>query len=98
VVFESQQSKVADSELNDAVVERVESYKYMGFTLHATRDTTFGAKLLVAASQKAVYAMQRHCAFLGMRDPAMQCNLFDILVLQILSYAVEVWGVKLKFA
>jgi len=81
VVFESQQSKVADSELNDAVVERVESYKYMGFTLHATRDITFGAKLLVAASQKAVYAMQRHRAFLGMRRPAMQSSLFDILVL-----------------
>ena len=95
-MFESQQSKVADSELIGALVERVESYKYMGLTLHATRDTTFGAKLLVAASLTAVYAMPRHCAFLGMRDPAMQCNLFDILVLQILSYAVEVWSVKLK--
>ena len=98
VVFESQQSQVVDFVLNDAVVERVESYKYLGFTLHATKDMTFGTKLLVATAQKAVYAMQRRCAFLGIRDPEMQCKLFDILVLPILSYAVEVWGVKPKVA
>ena len=31
---------------------------------------------------------------MGIRDPALQCKLFDTLVLPILSYGVEVWGVK----
>ena len=72
VVFESKQSEVPDFTLNDAVVERVESYKYLGFTLHATKDITFGTKLLVAAAQKAVYATAM-CS-LGLAGPrnAMQ--------------------------
>ena len=30
------------------------------------------------------------------RDPALQCKLFDTLVLPILSYGCEVWGVDTK--
>ena len=30
---------------------------------------------------------------MGIRDPAMQCKLFDTLVLPILSYSCEVWAV-----
>jgi len=38
----------------------------------------------------------RRCALLGIRDPALQCKLFDTLVLPILSYGCEVWGVDTK--
>ena len=41
--------------------------------------------------------MRRRCAELGIRDPALQCKLFDTLVLPILSYGVEGWGVKPSF-
>ena len=41
-----------------------------------------------------MFAMRRRCALLGIRDPAMQCKLFDTLVLPILSYACEVWAVN----
>ncbi len=94
VVFEHRRSDVSDFVLNGAVVERVESYKYLGFALHATKAMTFGTTLLVAAARKAMFAMRRRCALLGIRDPAMQCKLFDILVLPILSYACEVWAVN----
>ena len=97
VVFEAQHSHVADLMLNGAVVERVESYKYLGFTFHATKDMSFGTGILVVAAKKAMFAMRRRCALLGIRDPALQCKLFDTLVLPILSYAVEVWGVKHSF-
>jgi len=40
--------------------------------------------------------MRRRCALLGIRDPALQCKLFDTLVLPILSYGCEVWGVDTK--
>ena len=41
-----------------------------------------------------MYAIRRRCALLGIRDPTLQCKLFDTLVLPILSYACEIWGVK----
>ena len=40
-----------------------------------------------------MFAMQRRCALLGIRDSAMQGKLFDTLVLPIFSYACEVWAV-----
>ena len=40
--------------------------------------------------------MRRRCALLGIQDPAVQCKLFDTLVLRILSYGCEVWGVDTK--
>ena len=94
MVFEHRQSQVSDFVLNGAVVERVESYKYLGFVLHATKALTFGTSFLVAAARKAMFAMRRRCALLGIRDPALQCKLFDILVLPILSYACEVWAMN----
>ena len=94
VVFEHRQSDAPDFVLNGAVVERVESYKYLGFFVHATKAMTFGTSLLLAAARKAMFAMRRRGALLGIRDPAMQCKLFDTLVLPILSYACEVWAVS----
>ncbi len=38
VVFETRQSDVCDFVLSGAVVERVESYKILGFVLHATKN------------------------------------------------------------
>ena len=97
VVFEGKRCGVQDYfTLNGAVVERVDSYKYLGFVFHAVRDMAFGAGFLVAAARKALFAMRRRCAWLGIRDLASQCKLFDTLVLPILSYGCEVWGVNPK--
>jgi len=79
--------------LSGAAVERVESYKYLGFVVHATKTLTFGTDALVATGNKALFAMRRRCALLSIRDPAVQCKSFDTLVLPILSYGCEVWGV-----
>ena len=40
--------------------------------------------------------MRRRCAQLHTTDPALQCKLFNSLVLPILSYACEVWAVDQK--
>ncbi len=94
VVFEAKRSDVSDFVLDRTLVERVDSYKYLGFVFHATKDMKIGTAFLVAAARKALYAMRRQCLLLGLRDPAKQCKLFDTLVLPILSYACEVWGVS----
>ena len=52
--------------------------------------------ILMTVARKALFAMRRRCALLGIRDPALQCKLFDTLVLPILSYGCEVWGVDAK--
>ena len=96
VVFEKQQSATCDFRLNGAVVERMDRYKYLGFVFHATKGLHFGTEALLAVARKALFAMRRRCALLGIRDPALQCKLFDTLVLPILSYGCEVWGVMLN--
>ncbi len=62
VVFEARQSDVCDFVLSGAVVEQVESYKYLGFVVHATKKLTFGTDALVATAKKALFAMRRRCA------------------------------------
>ena len=52
MVFETRQSDVCDFVLNGAVVEQVESYKYLGFVVH-TKKLTFGTDALVATAKRA---------------------------------------------
>ena len=56
VVFEAQHSTIPDFVLNGAVVERVDSYKYLGFVFLATKGLTSGTTFLVAAARKAMFA------------------------------------------
>ena len=81
---------------NSNEVERVESYKYLGFEFHATKNLAHGVSQLVSAAKKAMHSMNRRCALLPISDPELRCKLFDSLVLPILSYASEVWGVDEK--
>jgi len=46
-------------------VEQVESYKYLGFVVRATKKLTFGTDALVATAKKALFAIRRRCALLG---------------------------------
>ena len=77
-------------------VEQAESYKYLRFEFHATKDVAHCVLQLVSAAKKAMHAMNRRCALLPISDPELRCKLFDNLVLSILSYASKVWGVEWK--
>ena len=81
VVFEKQRSAMCDFRLNGLLVERVDRYKYLGFVYHATKGLHFGTEALMAVARKVLFAMRRRCALLGIRDSALQCKLFDTLVL-----------------
>ena len=52
--FEPWHSDVADFVLNGVVVERGESYKYLGCVFNAAKNMSFGTSFLVAAARKAV--------------------------------------------
>ena len=68
-------------------MERVQSYKHLGFEFHATKKLSHGVSKLVSAANKAMHAMNRRCAFLRISDPRQRCKLFDSLVLAILRFA-----------
>ena len=81
---------------NSNEVERVESYKYLGFEFHATKNLAHGVLQLVSSAKKAMHSMNRRCALLPISDPGLRCKLLDSLVLPILSYASELWAVEEK--
>ena len=81
---------------NSNEVERVESYKYVVFEFHATKTLAHITSQLVSAAKQALHSMNCRCAPLPISGPALRCKLFDSLVLPILWYASEVWGVEEK--
>ena len=76
------------------VVERVDSYKYLGFVFQAVQNMAFGAAFWWQLLER--HYLSCNGGGLGIRDPALQCKLFDTLVLLILSYGCEVWAVNSK--
>ncbi len=81
---------------NSNEVERMESYKYLGFEFHATKSLAHGVSQPVSSAKKAMHSVNRRCALLPISDPGLRCKLFGSLVLPILSYASEVWAVDDK--
>ena len=77
-------------------MERVESYKYLVFEFHATKNLAHDVSQVVSAAKKAMHSMICRCALLPISDPVLRCKLFDNLELPILSYASKVWGVDGK--
>ena len=77
---------------NGREVERLQSYKYLGFM--QPKALTHGVSKLVSAANKAMHAMNRRCAFLHSSEPKRRCKLCDSL--PILIYASEVWAVDGK--
>ena len=57
---------------NGNEVERVQSYRYLGFEFHATKNLSHGVSKLVSAASKAMHAMNRRCAFLHISQAALQ--------------------------
>ena len=47
---------------NSSELERVESYKYLGFEFHAIKNLALGVLQLVSSAKKAMHSMNRRCA------------------------------------
>ncbi len=77
---------------NSNEVERVSHTSILGFEFHATNWHTASHSLSLLQRKQ----INRRCALLPISDPELRCKLFDSLVLPILSYTSEVWGVDKK--
>ena len=86
LVFEPRRTLCQDFSYGERVLARKDSFKHLGLWFHATQRN-FGLALgsLADSACKAMHAMRRRCFQLGYVHPRRMCNLFNALVLPILS-------------
>jgi hypothetical protein len=74
------------------VLERVDSFKYLGIEFHATRRGLAAAvERLADAGRRAMFALNRRCAQFKITHIKTRLELYDALVRPVLTYASEVW-------
>ncbi len=73
------------------VIERVQTFKYLGILLETTPNLDSAVEHLVAASRRLLFALNRRCAKLRIMDIKLCCDLFNTLVRSITNYTYEVW-------
>ncbi len=73
------------------VIERVQTFKYLGILLETTPNLDNAVEHLAAATRCSLFALNRRCAELHIMDVKLCCNLFNTLVRSTASYACEVW-------
>ncbi len=73
------------------VIERVQTFKYLGILLETTLNLDSAMEHVVAASRRLLFTLNRHCVELRIMDIKLRCDLFNKLVCSTTSYACEVW-------
>ncbi len=73
------------------IIERVQTFKYLGILLETTLNLDSVVEHLRAASRRSLFALNCHCAELCIMDIKLRCDLFNTLVHSIANYAREVW-------
>jgi hypothetical protein len=73
------------------VIERVQTFKYLGILLETTRNLDGAVEHLAIANGHSLFALNHHCAELRIMDVKLDCDLFNMLVRSTTSYACEVW-------
>jgi hypothetical protein len=75
----------------DDIIERVQSFNYLGILLETTPNLDNAVEHLTAASRCSLFALNRRCAELHIMDIKLRCDLLNMLVRSIASYACEIW-------
>jgi hypothetical protein len=73
------------------IIERVQTFKYLGILFETTPNLDNAVEHLVVASRCSLFALNRRCAKLRIMDVKLHCDLFNTLVRSTTSYAYEVW-------
>jgi hypothetical protein len=72
-------------------IEHVQTFKYLGILLKTTSNLDNVVDHLVVASRRSLFALNCRCVELCIMDVKLRCELFNMLVHSITSYACEVW-------
>jgi len=73
-------------------VEIVNCFTYLGICLSYTGSFAKTQVTLAKQGRKAIFSLKKMVKQFSGLDPIMLCDLFDKLVLPILTYGCEVWG------
>ncbi len=73
------------------VIERVQTFKYLGILLETALNLDSAVEHLATASRRSLFVMNHCCAELRSMDVKLCCDLFNMLVRSTTSYACEVW-------
>ena len=93
MVFESRRTHTPPVTYAGAAIDKVELFKYLGTTMHATTGLTAALETLCKAANRAMSGLHSRCQQLNIHDPIVKCNLFEGLVKPILCYGCEVWSI-----
>lgn len=78
-----------------AAIEAVDEFRYLGIHFHGSLAFTTAATARAAAANRAMHAMRCRCAELGLQGAKLQMQMFNTMVLPVLSYGAEVWSPQL---
>ena len=78
--------------LNSRVIENVNSYSYLGFSISASGKFTKGIERLIDKAQRAWFSILKFINKSTHKNVDTYINLFDNTVKPILLYACEIWG------
>jgi hypothetical protein len=73
------------------IIERVQTFKYLGILFETTLNLDGAMEHLVATSRNSLFALNCHCAELCIMDIKLCCDLFNTLVCSTTNSTYEVW-------
>jgi hypothetical protein len=73
------------------VIERVQTFKYLGILFKITLNLDSVVEHLAAANRHSLFALNHYCVELRIMDFKLCYDLFNMLVRSTVSYAYEVW-------
>ncbi len=73
------------------VIEKVQTFKYLGILLETTLNLDNAMEHLAAATRCSLFALNCCCAELRIMDVKLRYNLFNMLVRSRTIYVCEVW-------
>lgn len=78
-----------------AAIEAVDEFRYLGVHFNSSRAFATAAAARASAGGRALHAVRRRCAELGLRGARVQLHMFNAMVLPVLSYGAEIWSPQL---
>ena len=91
--YATSHQKSTEFSLNGKLIEIVDQYKYLGILFTCNGKFTKAKATLSQQARKALYALFKAAKSLSFPPTRVMCKLFDSLVMPVLTYSAEVWGI-----